>query len=222
MENKFSKNFGKTKQVAKSPSAIKHDKYADKAEAAAKAKTVRAKQGVKPKQEHYTPEDDYSVDLSKMQRILAKFKPSAEPKCPIYAECGGCQLQQLSYEEQLRFKRNVVVEDMKVIGGLANTAILPVLGAENPWNYRNKTQMPLGYEKGKVVLGCYAQGTHKIIDTVDCCIQQEYQNRQSSFHFLHFPDLQKLIDLAKFLLQSLSLVIVSTLSNLVVFSFQRL
>ena len=176
MENKFSKNFGKTKQVAKSPSAIKHDKYADKAEAAAKAKTVRIKQEVKPKQEHYTPEDDYSVDLSKMQRILAKFKPSAEPKCPIYAECGGCQLQQLSYEEQLRFKRNVVVEDMKVIGGLANTAILPVLGAENPWNYRNKTQMPLGYEKGKVVLGCYAQGTHKIIDTVNCPIQQEGNN----------------------------------------------
>ncbi len=65
---------------------------------------------------------------------------------------------------------------MKVIGGLANTAILPVLGAENPWNYRNKTQMPLGYEKGKVILGCYAQGTHKIIDTVDCPIQQEENN----------------------------------------------
>lgn len=174
MEKKFVKVFDKSKE--KSPSAIKHDKYADKAQAAAKEKEAKAKQAAKQKQEHYSPEDDYSVDLAKMQRILAKFKPSAEPKCPIYAECGGCQLQQLSYDDQLRFKRNVVVEDMKVIGGLANTAILPVLGAANPWNYRNKTQMPLGYEKGKVVLGCYAQGTHKIIDTVDCPIQQKENN----------------------------------------------
>ena len=174
MEKKFTRVFEKNK--AKSPSAIKHDKYADKAQAAAKERVVKAKQATKQKTEHYSPEDDYSVDLVKMQRILAKFKPSAEPKCPIYSECGGCQLQQLSYEDQLRFKRNVVVEDMKVIGGLANTAILPVLGAANPWNYRNKTQMPLGYEKGKVVLGCYAQGTHKIIDTHDCPIQQEENN----------------------------------------------
>lgn len=174
MEKKFTKVFDKNK--AKSPSAIKHDKYADKAQAAAKEKEAKAKQAAKQKQEHYSPEDDYSVDLAKMQRILAKFKASAEPKCPIYAQCGGCQLQQLSYEDQLRFKRKVVIEDMKVIGGLANTAILPVLGAANPWNYRNKTQMPLGYEKGQVVLGCYAQGTHKIIDTVDCPIQNEENN----------------------------------------------
>lgn len=122
------------------------------------------------------PEDDYSVDMAKMQRILARFKPSAEPKCPIYQQCGGCQLQQLSYEEQLRFKRNVVVEDMKVIGHLANTPVLPVLGAAEPWNYRNKSQMPLGFVKGKLVLGCYAQGTHEIIDTNDCPIQQAENN----------------------------------------------
>ena len=91
MENKFVKVFDKSK--AKSPSAIKHDKYADKAQAAAKERAAKAKQAAKQKQEHYSPEDDYSVDMTKMQRILAKFKPSAEPKCPIYAECGGCQLQ---------------------------------------------------------------------------------------------------------------------------------
>lgn len=121
-------------------------------------------------------EDDYSVDVEKMQRILARFKPSAEPKCPIYKECGGCQLQQLSYADQLKFKRHIVIEDMKLIGNLANTPILPVLGAENPWNYRNKTQMPLGVAKGKVVMGCYALDTHKIVDTLACDITQEENN----------------------------------------------
>ena len=121
-------------------------------------------------------EDDFSVNLEKMQKILAKFKPSAEPKCPIYEKCGGCQLQQLSYEQQLVFKRKVVVEDIHNIGGLANTPVLPVKGAVNPWEYRNKTQMPLGTEKGKVVLGCYEQGTHRIIDSLSCDIQQQENN----------------------------------------------
>ena len=121
-------------------------------------------------------EDDFSVNLEKMQKILAKFKPSAEPKCPIYGQCGGCQLQQLSYEQQLVFKRKVVVEDIHNIGGLANTPVLPVKGAVNPWEYRNKTQMPLGTEKGKVVLGCYEQGTHRIIDSLGCYIQQQENN----------------------------------------------
>ena len=124
----------------------------------------------------FLPEDDYSVDMEKMQRVLAKFKPSAEPLCPLYKQCGGCQLQHLSYEDQLRFKRKVVVEDIHNIGHQANTPVLNVLGAENPWHYRNKTQMPLGIVKGRVVTGCYSWDTHKIVPTQDCPIQCEENN----------------------------------------------
>lgn len=141
-----------------------------------RAKSVTRKQETRNLEKQFEHEDDYSVDIAKMERILAKFKSSAEPKCPLFGRCGGCQLQMLSYEEQLKFKRKVVVEDMHIIGGLANTPVLPVLGAENPWNYRNKTQMPVGFIKGKVVAGCFARDTHQIIDTMECPIQQEENN----------------------------------------------
>lgn len=147
-----------------------------KATQPARSKGFEQRQDKRDLEKMYFPEDDYSVDVEKMQRLLEKMKPSAEPKCPLFGRCGGCQLQMLSYEDQIKFKRKAVVEDIHIIGGLANTPVLPVIGAANPWNYRNKTQMPVGFAKGRVIAGCYARDTHSIIDTMDCPIQQEENN----------------------------------------------
>lgn len=98
------------------------------------------------------------------------------PDCGIYQECGGCQLQHLSYQEQLNVKRQQVVDAITRIGKLPDVIVHPTIGAENPWYYRNKMQFPIGRKKGKVVIGCFSQGSHDIVDTDNCLIQHPTNN----------------------------------------------
>jgi 23S rRNA (uracil1939-C5)-methyltransferase len=99
-----------------------------------------------------------------------------EPRCPVAEICGGCQLQHLSYEGQLKFKENVVRDAVKRIGKLEGVLIKPCLGAEEPWYWRNKMQMPVGDFKSQTVAGCFAQGTHRIVPTAECLIQHQANN----------------------------------------------
>ena len=80
-------------------------------------------------------------------RIESLQRTSADrvtPKCPIYKECGGCQLQHLSYIAQLKAKRQQVIDALKRIGHLQDVYVEPTLGAADPWHYRNKMQFPVG------------------------------------------------------------------------------
>lgn len=109
-------------------------------------------------------------------RLLTLTKESeerVEAPCPIFKQCGGCQLQHLSYEGQLHHKQKHVIDVMKRIGGLENILVHPTLGMNDPWNYRNKAQVPFGEEEGGLVAGFYAERTHKIIDMERCMIQHE-------------------------------------------------
>ena len=101
----------------------------------------------------------------KIKKILKESKDRVKPVCPIYEECGGCQLQHLEYMAQLRAKRQQVIDAITRIGKLPKVFVEPVIGGETPWNYRNKMQFPIGRENGKVTIGCFAQGSHKIINT---------------------------------------------------------
>ena len=89
----------------------------------------------------------------KLLEILRQSGDRVEPVCPIYKECGGCQLQHLSYEAQLKAKRQQVIDAVTRIGGQPDLFVEPTLGAATPWNYRNKMQFPIGREKGKTVIG---------------------------------------------------------------------
>ena len=104
--------------------------------------------------------------------ILKKSKDRVVPPCPIYAHCGGCQLMDLDYMA----KRQQVIDAITRIGKQTDVYVEPTLGAASPWNYRNKMQFPIGREKGRVVIGCFAQGSHRIIDTTDCRIQKQGNN----------------------------------------------
>lgn len=117
-----------------------------------------------------------SYAVGKLLEVLEKSHDRVEPLCSIYEKCGGCQLQHMSYEGQLRVKQQQVKDAIERIGHQKNLPVLPTLGAENPWNYRNKVAFPVGREKGKTIVGCFAQGTHKIIDASDCLIQDKLNN----------------------------------------------
>lgn len=93
--------------------------------------------------------------------------------CPIYKECGGCQLQHLSYEGQLLAKQKQVRDVLTRIGKLENVTVHPTLGMSDPWRYRNKSQVPIGEHEGGLIGGFYQQRSHQIIDMKSCLIQQE-------------------------------------------------
>ncbi|MDU5144625.1 MAG: 23S rRNA (uracil(1939)-C(5))-methyltransferase RlmD [Paenibacillus dendritiformis] len=102
---------------------------------------------------------------------------------------GGCQLQHLKYGEQLRWKRQHVVDVLERIGkfqvehgaedggadGQPPVKVLPVIGMEQPWRYRNKSQMPIGADPrtGELIGGYFAKASHRIIDTDVSLLQHE-------------------------------------------------
>lgn len=115
--------------------------------------------------------------VGRLEKILRESPDRVKPFCPIYEKCGGCQLQHLSYPAQLERKRRQVVDAVQRIGKLNDVEIFETLGAENPFNYRNKMQFPVGKNNSGIVAGCFARGTHEIIDTDFCGIQNDANNK---------------------------------------------
>lgn len=111
-------------------------------------------------------------------RIMKIVTPSpyrVDPVCPVAKQCGGCQIQEMSYEKQLEFKNNKVKNNLQRIGGFSaeflNEVMQPIIGMDAPIAYRNKAQFPFAPNKnGEVVTGFYAKGTHSIIPNTDCAI----------------------------------------------------
>lgn len=108
---------------------------------------------------------------------FVKSKERVEPSCGIYKQCGGCQVQHLSYQGQLQMKHDTVVNHLKRIGHIENANVLPTIGMENPKRYRNKTQVPFGYLDGEVVAGFYQKRSHEIINMESCLIQTDISDQ---------------------------------------------
>lgn len=112
---------------------------------------------------------------AKMMNIISPSEARVVPKCKFARKCGGCQLQEMSYEQQLRFKYNKVKGNLERIGGIPASLIEgvmePVIGMENPFCYRNKAQFPFGTDKdNNPITGFYAGRTHDIIANTDCML----------------------------------------------------
>lgn len=170
---------------------------------------------------------------AKLLEIVKASPDRVSAPCPIYDQCGGCQIQHMSYAGQLAWKRQLVVDNLQRIGKLnvmvedadaqgdkenlnrlaeenvdqaAEPAIseeqgngsnrirlrlegvmneeaaaqgirvLPTMGMDEPWRYRNKAQVPIGVAEGGLVGGFYAKGSHRIIDMETCLIQHEHND----------------------------------------------
>ena len=116
-----------------------------------------------------TVKKNYAV--AKLVEIVKPSTDRVEPFCPLYKNCGGCQLQHMNYPAQLKWKRQQVIDAIERIGKLNGIEIFETLGMENPLRYRNKMQFPVGKSKGQLAIGCYARGSHNIIDATSCLIQ---------------------------------------------------
>lgn len=188
---------------------------------------------------------------AKLLEIVKASPDRVSAPCPIYDQCGGCQIQHMSYAGQLAWKRQLVVDNLQRIGklnvmvedaetlasnvqdnkeepeqrvqddasvgemklaerlehdanqtiGLATSEVqtngsirlrlegvmneedaeqgirvLPTMGMDEPWRYRNKAQVPIGVTEGGLVGGFYAKGSHRIIDMETCLIQHEHND----------------------------------------------
>ena len=115
---------------------------------------------------------------ARLMRILEPSPHRVEPVCPMARPCGGCQLQMMDYQEQLRFKQKKIEDNLRRIGGFEQIPMEPILGMEQPFRYRNKAQFPVGTDKeGNLVTGFYAGRTHDIINNRNCYLGVE-ENRQ--------------------------------------------
>ncbi len=118
--------------------------------------------------------------FARLTEVLEPAPGRVEPRCPVARQCGGCQLQAMSYQEQLKFKERKVLNHLMRIGKFSRDEIpmLPIMGMENPWRYRNKAQFPFGKNKeGRIITGFYAGRTHDIIENEDCLLGVE-ENRE--------------------------------------------
>jgi 23S rRNA (uracil1939-C5)-methyltransferase len=111
---------------------------------------------------------------ARLVKVLVPSPNRIEAKCPVARQCGGCQIQELKYQEQLRFKQRKVENHLKRIGRFDQINMEPIIGMEEPFFYRNKAQFPIGMDKdGQVVTGFYAGRTHCIIPNKKCCLGVE-------------------------------------------------
>jgi 23S rRNA (uracil1939-C5)-methyltransferase len=131
---------------------------------------------------------------ARLEAVLEESPDRLQPPCAIYDECGGCQLQHLDYTAQLEWKRQHVVDSLRRIGKLhiqdesqgdllatgaalslaeAGIKVMPTIGMDEPWRYRNKAAVPVGVSgvDGGLIAGFYERGSHRIIDMDDCLIQ---------------------------------------------------
>lgn len=109
--------------------------------------------------------------VAKLLEVLEASPSRVEPRCPVFAKCGGCALQHLDYQGQLAAKQAQVRDAMARLGGFGDIAVEAVLGMEEPWRYRNKGSFPVGTGPAGAEVGFYAPHSHRLTPLSDCCIQ---------------------------------------------------
>ena len=119
---------------------------------------------------------------ARLMKVITPSEYRIEPKCAFARRCGGCQIQEMSYDRQLVFKDQKIRGNLERIGGFTkdqiDTVMQPVVGMEHPFGYRNKAQFPFGTDKeGNPITGFYAGRTHDIIANTDCALGVE-QNKE--------------------------------------------
>jgi 23S rRNA (uracil1939-C5)-methyltransferase len=103
-------------------------------------------------------------------RLLEVISPSAErvaPPCPYFGRCGGCHWQHIAYPAQLRFKRDTVQSLLERTGRQRQPRVLPVLGMDTPWHYRNHVQLQRDAAGN---MGYYALKSHEVVPVEHCLI----------------------------------------------------
>ncbi|UQZ83902.1 23S rRNA (uracil-C(5))-methyltransferase RlmCD [Paenibacillus konkukensis] len=117
-----------------------------------------------------------SYMTAKLIEIEKRSPDRQKPPCSLFEECGGCQLQHMTYPAQLRAKEELVREAFQRYARITELPLRPIIGMENPWGYRNKAQLQAGWQREQFVTGLYASGSRRLVDISGCPIQHPALN----------------------------------------------
>lgn len=134
------------------------------------------------------PGEEVVVEVTKAhpkyaEAIVKKVRKRSEHRvkapCIVYEQCGGCQLQHLEYSQQLKEKRDILIQALErhTRFKIEEMDIRETIGMDNPWHYRNKSQFQLGEDHGKVIAGMYSIDSHRLINIPECIVQQPVTNK---------------------------------------------
>jgi len=112
--------------------------------------------------------------FGKLMEILTPSEERIRPKCKLFTKCGGCQLQHMKNYNQLKLKTKMVSSCFRKIAKI-DAEISPAVKSENVFNYRNKLQLPVGFENNKTVVGFFEHNSHKIVPLEICHLHPEWQ-----------------------------------------------
>lgn len=131
------------------------------------------------------PKEEVLVKITKAtpryaEGQLVKIKKESKYRvvapCPVYYECGGCQLQHLAYHAQLDFKKDLLLQSLEKFKpeGYRSYQLRPTIGMSDPWHYRNKAQFQLRKNKKtqKIEAGLYQANSHELVPLTDCLVQE--------------------------------------------------
>lgn len=112
--------------------------------------------------------------VAKLIKVKRPSEGRVEAACPVFKQCGGCQIMSLDYEKaQLPFKQKVVQDALARIGGFKDVVVEPIIGMQSPNRYRNKGQYPVAMQGPLAQIGFYKKGSHQVVDVKDCLLQAE-------------------------------------------------
>ncbi len=111
-------------------------------------------------------------NIAVINKLLKNSPDRVKAPCKLCGRCGSCQLQVMDYKKQLDWKRQKVFDELTRAGNnLDNVPVYKTIGMEEPWHYRNKTQLPVGKDrKGRYIAGFYADRTHELVAQDDCLL----------------------------------------------------
>ena len=112
--------------------------------------------------------------VGRLEKIIAPSKDRIQSDCPVFGRCGGCSLRNMTYEAELKYKQNKVLQNLMRLGGFdADKFIFEPIISKEPNRYRNKAQFPVCKIDGKVAAGLFSKHTHNVIPIADCLLQPE-------------------------------------------------
>lgn len=117
-----------------------------------------------------------NVIYARVIKLINASSDRVTPQCPVFTKCGGCQLQQLSYDKQLEFKNKLIRNNLNKIAML-EVDVKEVIASPNKYNYRNKLSLPIGITDNKIVLGFYKTDSHDIVPIESCPLQYQWTDK---------------------------------------------